>query len=167
VAAAVAAGLAAAVAAYLVAARDPAVGPWRWLPENRAERARVAAERQARADRAEAIRAAVGPRARVIELTEGYGYPLQFHGWLRTLKWPSIIDRFYLAEAGGGPFSAEALLAHMTAGGWELFVVTDFEEWDAQPDLRAALARYGPPREPAPGILIYDLRPGPRPAGTP
>lgn len=158
--AAVAAGLAAAVAGYLAATPDPDVGPWRWTPEARAELEARAARRRARAETAAAVVAAVGPRAHVIELTEGYGYPLQYHGWLRTLKWPSAADRFYLTAAGGEPpFSADAYFRHMTASGeWQFFVVADNEEWGRQPDLRAVLEARGPPWVEQPGLLIYDLR---------
>jgi hypothetical protein len=102
----------------------------------------------------------------VIELTEGYGYPLRYHGWMQPFPWPTTGSRFYLEQVRGRPFAADEYLRELTAGGaWRHFVVTDRDEWDRQPDLRAALARYGPPREPTPGVLIFDLRPPPGPDG--
>ncbi|MBX9627868.1 MAG: hypothetical protein K2X82_28980 [Gemmataceae bacterium] len=154
-------GLMAAVAVYLVATRNPTIGPWRWLPENRAALERATDERQVLAEQAAAVRAAVGSGAPVIELAEGYGYPLRYDGWADAVSWPRLAGRVYMAEAAGRPFSVDEVLRGLLADGRRrYFVVTDWYEWEGQPDLQAALAGYGPPREPAPGVLIFDLRPG-------
>ena len=150
----------AGVAGYLLATRQSNVGPWRWLPERRAEYERVSVDRRSQAERAAEIVAVVGHGTRVIELTPGYGYPLQFDGWVRTLKWPSIEDRPYLQHAGAisQTFSAEEYLGRMVRGGsLRYFVVSDMEEWAQQPDLQAVLAKFGPPLVSNAVLVIFDL----------
>lgn len=151
----------ATVVCYLIGTRDPDIGPWRWLPAERERLARETAVRRARAERAEAVRAAVGAGTPIIELTEGYGYPLRFHGWVDAVSWPTAGSQFYMEQVSGGTwkFSAEAYLAELTRSDRPYFVVAHTAEWEKQTPLRAALARYGPPREPMPGVLIFDLRP--------
>ena len=148
---------------YVVVTGKPDIGPWRWLPANRERLARAAAVRQVRAERAEAVRDFVGPGTPVIELTEGYGYPLRFYGWVDAVSWPTSGSQFYMEQVAGGEwkFSADAFLADLTKSGPSHFVVAYPAEWAEQAPLRAALARYGPPKEPVPGVLIYTLRPQP------
>ncbi|HYH68469.1 MAG TPA: glycosyltransferase family 39 protein [Urbifossiella sp.] len=150
----------AAVVGYLIVTRDPDIGPWRWLPAERERLARETAVRRARAVQAEAVRAAVGAGTPVIELTEGYGYPLRFHGWVDAVSWPTAGSQFYMEQAAGGTwkFSAEAYLAELTRTDRPYFVVAHADQWEKQTPLRAVLARYGPPNEPVPGVLIFTLR---------
>jgi hypothetical protein len=156
-----AAFLAGSMLMTLVVSPDADIGPFRCLPENR-ERIRLEAdERHRHAVRAEAIGRITGVRDRVVELTEVYGFPLRFHGWVQTIRWPSIAERDYMHLSGAisGEFSAEAYLRHIVRdanGRW--FVVTDFVEWNRQPDLKAALASFGEPISPVDGVLIFDLR---------
>lgn len=152
--------LACGVVGYLAATTCSHLGPPRWFPAKQAERAASRRERQLQAEQATAVRAAVGP-ARVLELTRGYGYPLRFHGWLLTRKWPSFNDRRFIVEAGGtpAPFAARTYLGQLLAVQREdFFVVTDLDEWEKQPDLQEALAEYGPPVVARPDLIVYDLR---------
>jgi hypothetical protein len=156
-----AAGLTAGLVAYLIVTRNPTIGPWRWGPETRAGLTREADRVRIQAEHAVAVRSAVGANAPVAGLTEGFGYPLRFHGWVRTVAWPTLDNQFYMAQASGGSggFLAEAQLREwITAGIARYFVVTDLDEWNRQPALQAALARYGRPLSPLPGLLIFDLR---------
>jgi len=154
--------LAMGVAGCLVFTRDAEIGPFRWLPENRAAAARNVEERHQRARRAEVIRGIVGVRKRVVELTEQYGYPLRFHGWAQTVRWPTIEERDYMARVGATPpeFSAQDYLRQIIRDvACRYLVVTDMHEWDRQPDLRIALAAFGDPIIPCAGVMIFDLMP--------
>jgi len=150
------------LALYLVATRKSDLGPWRYAPERRARLDVTAARHNDQIEKAKIIREVVGVESPIIELTDVYGYPLMFYAGLEVLKWPSLDDQFYNAQVVGGNatlFSAEETLRQMNPDGhWKFFVITDLEEWNLQPKLQAALRRYGPPREPGVGVLIFDLR---------
>ncbi len=154
--------LTAILALYLVATRKSDLGPWRYVPERRARLDAATARHRDQIAKAKIIREAVGGESPILELTDVYGYPLMFYAGLEVLKWPSLDDQFYNAHVAGGdatPFSAEDTLRQMNPDGhWKFFAITDLEEWNRQPQLQAALRRYGPPREPAAGVLIFDLR---------
>jgi hypothetical protein len=160
-----AAVLALVAATSLVWRPEPFIGPWRWLPENGEQLQSARMERERRAARSEAAGRIVGPNDRTIELTEVYGYPLRYHGWVQTARWPSIEERGYMRLAGAIPehFDAAAYLQQLigdTNARW--FIVTDLAEWKRQPDLQSALSRFGPPDASVEGALIFDLRRGPR-----
>lgn len=149
-----------AVAAYLRLSRSPVVGPWRYAPAVRAAVAGVEAEQAGRAGLYREAAAATGPGAKVVAVTEEYGYPLEYHTGLRPLAWPRAVDLPAMTRAGmlPAPFAAADYLAGLAARGYTFAVVTDFAELDRQPDLRAALAA-GRVVLDRPGLLVVDLRP--------
>ncbi|MBX9584633.1 MAG: hypothetical protein K2X87_30390 [Gemmataceae bacterium] len=109
----------------------------------------------------DAARAAVGPGARVVAVTEDYGLPFEYRTSLPVAFWPRAADIPAMTRAGilPLPFTPDGDLAKLAADGYTFAVVTDFAEWDRQPDLRAALARRGRVVLDRPGLLVFDLRP--------
>jgi hypothetical protein len=103
----------------------------------------------------------VGPGAKVVAVTEDYGLPLEYETWLRVAYWPRRADIPIMRRAGVLPvgFTADSYLAAIVADGCEFAVVTDFAEYESQPELRAALANRGRLVASAPGLLVFDLRP--------
>jgi hypothetical protein len=132
------------------------VEPWRYP---RVVRTTDTGDRRTAYERARQV---VGPGAKVVAVTEDYGLPLEAQTWLRVCFWPRRVDTPVMIRAGVLPmdFTADGYLAGLVADGCEFAVVTDFAEYDAQPELRAALARRGRLVASAPGLLVYDLRPG-------
>lgn len=144
-------------ATWLHVERNPAVGPYRWMPENRAALERDAEVRARQAAQAEAVRPFIDPGETVIELTEGYGYPLRYYGRVQTTRWPGVEEREYMALAGATSqaFSTEEYLHQLVRDlSSRHFVVTDWNEWRRQPELQAALAGWNR-IEPHEGVAIF------------
>jgi len=95
--------------------------------------------------------------SRVIALTQAYGYPLAYYGWVQVSVWLDESD-LELRELAGR--TAQELEQHRLnlVEGKEFFVITDLEEYENQPDLQELLAQY-PIFADGAGYLIYDLRP--------
>ena len=109
------------------------------------------------------VRELVRPGARVLAVTEHYGYPLEYDAWVPVCFWLTRADAPIMVRAGvlPSPFTADGYLRHLIADrGCEFAVVTDLAEYDGQPELRAALARRGRLVRSSPGLLVFDLRPG-------
>jgi hypothetical protein len=125
-----------------------------------APRADVAAARQQRDANYRTAREVVGPGANVIALTEEHGYPLEMQTWLRVVSWPPRHDIPIMVRAGVLPagFTPDSHVANHVADGCTFAVVTDFAEFDRQPELRAALEKRGRLVVNEPGLLVYDLR---------
>lgn len=89
----------------------------------------------------------------VVGLVEDYGSALEYYGYRTIPTWPYTGDTKYLL---GGEMNIEKLFRNFSSKK-DLFLVTDFEELDRQPALKAILKKY-PILESGDGFTIYDLR---------
>ena len=94
--------------------------------------------------------------ARVIALTQDYGAPLEYWGWRRFETWPYTGDAAY-ANIRGGVFSFDELFERY-ASRMNFFLVTDFDEFSRQPELRERLFSSYPISREGDDYLIFDLR---------
>ena len=149
-----------AFAGYLRGTRQYYLGPWRFTPIMQTVLADLAAKRQARDANYRVVREAVGPGAKVIAMTEDYGYPLEMEAWLRVAFWPPHYDIPIMVRAGLMPagFTHDAHVAKLSADGCEFAVITDFVEFAAQPELQASLEKRGRLIVNTPTLRVYDLR---------
>jgi len=149
-----------AFAGYLRVTRQYYFGPWRCTPIMRTVLDDLAAARQQRDANYRTVRELVGPGAKVIAVTEDYGYPLEMVAWLRVQCWPPQHDIAIMLRSGVLPagFTHDSHVAKYIAEGCEFAVITDFVEFNKQPELRAALEQRGRLAVNEPGLLVYDLR---------
>jgi 4-amino-4-deoxy-L-arabinose transferase-like glycosyltransferase len=94
--------------------------------------------------------------ARVIALTQDYGSRLQYWGWRTVSTWPYTGDVGY-ANIRGGVFSFDDLF-NRYASKMSYFLVTDFDEFDKQPELKQRLVHFYPVYAQGDGYVIFDLK---------
>ena len=93
----------------------------------------------------------------MVALTHAYGSRLQYYAWINVGFWPGTADIELAAYAGGGEFDFEQEFATRTHGA-RYFLITNFAEFDRQPELKEHLyAKYAVYAE-GEGFLIFDLR---------
>ena len=92
---------------------------------------------------------------RVVALAEDYGSRLEYWGWRNVSNWPYVGDLNY-ASLRGGDFSFEELFADYSSKR-DFFLVTDFDELNKQPLLKARLSSY-PVYARGDRYIIYELR---------
>jgi hypothetical protein len=93
---------------------------------------------------------------RVIALTQDYGSRLQYWGWRTASTWPYVGDVGY-ANIRGGVFSFDDLFNRYSSK-MQYFLVTDFDEFNRQPELKARLVNVYPVSFQGDGYLIFDLK---------
>ncbi len=93
---------------------------------------------------------------KVVALTEDYGYRLNYWGWLNVTHFPSAGDLWY-QEKRGDPQSFAQVFEKNTKNR-AFFLITDFEEWNLQDDLRAYLTENYRLYAEDDAYLIFDLR---------
>ncbi len=94
--------------------------------------------------------------ARVIALTQNYGSRLEYWGWRRFSAWPYTGDTAY-TNIRGGVFSFDDLFERHSSK-MSYFLVTDFDEFDRQPQLKERLYHFYPVLVEEDGYLIFDLK---------
>jgi hypothetical protein len=92
----------------------------------------------------------------VVSITPNYGYRLSYWGWKQTINWKSVGD-FTMREMAGVEVDREAEFEKATENS-DLFLITDFEEFNQQPDVKQFLMESYSIFEEGDGYLIYDLR---------
>jgi hypothetical protein len=92
----------------------------------------------------------------VVSITPDYGYRLDYWGWKPTANWLSDGD-FVMRELAGIDLDKAALFAESIQGR-DLFLITDFDEFDRQPDVKDILSDTYPIYDLGEGYLIFDLR---------
>ncbi|HUF39908.1 MAG TPA: glycosyltransferase family 39 protein [Anaerolineales bacterium] len=98
------------------------------------------------------------PDAQVIALARAYGYPLAYYGWVTARTWPTGADLDLRTLAGLD--EAEIVSRHFsTLAGADYFIVTQFSEFDRQPDLQAYLSQHAEIHLEGDGFVIYALNP--------
>jgi hypothetical protein len=98
----------------------------------------------------------LGAETPVVALTQDYGSRLQYWGLMTAAVWPYAGDINY-ADLRGGRFSFENLFKNYASDG-QFFVVTDFDEFERQPELRERLINFYPVYAEGNDYLIFDLR---------
>lgn len=93
---------------------------------------------------------------RVIALTQNYGSRLEYWGWRGSVNWPYLGDAGY-ANIRGGVFSFDDLFNRYSSK-MTYFLVTDFDEFDRQPELKERLFSFYPVASEGDGYLIFDLK---------
>jgi hypothetical protein len=93
---------------------------------------------------------------RVLALTQDYGSRLQYWGWRTASTWPYVGDVGY-ANIRGGVFSFDDLFNRYSSK-MQYFLVTDFDEFNRQPELKARLVNTYPVSFQGEGYLIFDLK---------
>lgn len=92
----------------------------------------------------------------LVTITPDYGYRLAYWGWKQSLNWLSVGD-FNLRALAGNELDQDELFLQAIENR-ELFLVTDFAEFDRQPEVQQFLSENFPIFEEGQGYLIYDLR---------
>ncbi len=95
-------------------------------------------------------------QTRVIALTQDYGSRLQYWGWRTASTWPYTGDVGY-ANMRGGVFSFDDLFNKYSSK-MRYFLVTDFDEFNRQPELKERLVSSYPVSFQGDGYLIFDLK---------
>jgi len=93
---------------------------------------------------------------RIVALTQDYGSRLEYWGWRGSVNWPYLGDAGY-ANLRSGVLSFDDLFNHY-APKMSYFLVTDFEEFDRQPQLKERLFTFYPVSSEGDGYLIFDLK---------
>lgn len=93
---------------------------------------------------------------RVVALTQDYGSRLQYWGWRTASTWPYVGDVGY-ANMRGGVFSFDDLFNQYSSK-MHYFLVTDFDEFNRQPELKERLISSYPVSFQGDGYLIFDLK---------
>jgi hypothetical protein len=95
-------------------------------------------------------------KERIVALTQDYGSRLEYWGWRNSVNWPHVGDAGF-ANLRGGLFSFDELFnRHSSKMGY--FLVTDFEEFNRQPELKERLFNSYPVYLEGDGYLVFDLR---------
>mgnify|MGYP003417242169 CR=1 FL=1 len=93
---------------------------------------------------------------RVIALTQDYGSRLEYWGWRSFASWPYVGDAGY-ANIRAGVFTFDDLFNRYSSK-MSYFLVTDFEEFDKQSQLKERLFNSYPVYLEGDGYLIFDLK---------
>ena len=100
---------------------------------------------------------AIPPNSPFIALTADYGMRLRYYGWrIMSASWPNSSDLNLFALAGNDPINYENYFNEV-ADGMDYFVITAFNELDAQPALRDLLTNHYQLYSEGDGYIIYDL----------
>ena len=100
---------------------------------------------------------AIPVNGRFIALTSDYGMRLRYYGWrIMSASWPNSADLNLFALAGNDPLNYQTYFEEQTQG-MDYFVVTAFNELEAQPELRSLLSDNYELFSEGDGYRIYDL----------
>jgi len=99
------------------------------------------------------IGVAIPVDAKVIGLTQDYGYRLMFFGWRKVTLWPYTTD---LAEVRNGNVDFSKRFGELTDGK-DYFLVTSFNQLDKQPALKKILDAL-PIASKGDGYILYNLK---------
>ncbi|MBL8100360.1 MAG: glycosyltransferase family 39 protein [Anaerolineales bacterium] len=96
---------------------------------------------------------AIPANAKVIALTQDYGYRLMMYGWRKVNLWPLATE----LSATRNPDKDNAAKFDDITAGMDYFLVTAFGQLEKQPDLKKILDSY-PIAIEGDGYVLYDLR---------
>ncbi len=92
---------------------------------------------------------------RILGLTQEYGFPLAYYGWRKVTIWPILGER-QLAAMRGEPKAFEDYFQKKSKD-MGYFLVTAFNQFNQQPDLKEYLYQNYPVFAEGDGYLIFDL----------
>jgi len=98
----------------------------------------------------------LGRTSSVVGLTQDYGNRLAYWGWKITEQWPTTGDQ-NLRELAGKAKTFDEIFAERV-GGKQYFLVTNFNQFDSQPDLKEKLFDNYPVLEQTSDYIIFDLQ---------
>jgi hypothetical protein len=98
----------------------------------------------------------LGRSSSVIGLTQDYGNRLAYWGWKITEQWPTTGDQ-NLRELAGKAKTFDEIFADRVEGK-EYFVITNFKQFDSQPELKDKLFNTYSVLEQGPDYIIFDLQ---------
>jgi hypothetical protein len=88
----------------------------------------------------------IGHQPGAIALTTDYGYPLAYYGWQNTDTWPASVNIDNFDET-----------FNRLTGNKTYFLITDFNEYDRQPELKKRLNENYPVLAQEKGYIVFDL----------
>lgn len=97
----------------------------------------------------------LGHTTPVLGLTQDYGNRLAYWGWQRLDEWPTTGDQD-LRELAGRARSFDDMFDERILGK-QYFVVTNFKQFESQPDLKDKLFKTYPVLDQSPDYIIFDL----------
>ncbi len=98
------------------------------------------------------------PAGNIIALTQDYGYRMSYYGWRLVQLWPTTADFALDAiRTGEDPTNSYTDAFAEYTQRYSYFLVTDFDQLDAQPVLGDILYDHYPVTE-GDGYLLFDLR---------
>lgn len=97
---------------------------------------------------------AIPADAKVIGLTQDYGFRQMYYGWRKIKLWPYSTE---LARLRNGRVDFSSSFSALTEGR-DYFLVTEFDQLDKQPSLKILLDAY-PIKIKGDGYVVYDLNP--------
>lgn len=92
---------------------------------------------------------------KILALTQDYGYRLMYYGWRKVILWPNQ-GELTLADLRGNSKEFDNLFAKRIEGK-NYFLITAFNQFDKQPNLKKMLNQHYPVYAQGTGYLIYDL----------
>jgi hypothetical protein len=98
----------------------------------------------------------LGRTSSVVGLTQDYGNRLAYWGWKITEQWPTTGDQ-NLRELAGKAKTFDEIFAERIEGK-QYFVITNFNQFDSQPDLKDKLFSTYPIVEQNSEYIIFDLQ---------
>ena len=98
----------------------------------------------------------LGRSSQVVGLTQDYGNRLAYWGWKITEQWPTVGDQ-NLRELAGKAKSFDEIFAERVEGK-DYFLVTNFNQFDRQPELKEKLFNDYPVLEQTSDYIIFDLK---------
>ncbi len=98
----------------------------------------------------------IPPGKSVIALTRAYGAPLAYYGWVNSALWLSAADAELRALDGQTAADIESKRA-ASLEGKDLFLVTNFNEFNKQPSLKELLNTGYEIYDEGDGYIIFDL----------
>ncbi len=94
----------------------------------------------------------------IIALTHDSGKRIKYYGWRDVALWPSASDLTLTTDRGGNTDTNFDHFFSTTTAGMDYFLVTQFGEFDAQPQLKSMLNDHYPMIAKGDGYVLYDLR---------
>jgi len=98
----------------------------------------------------------LGHTTPVLVLTQDYGNRLAYWGWQRLEEWPTTGDQG-LRELAGKARSFEEMFDERIVGK-QYFLITNFNQFDSQPELKDKLFNTYPIVEQSENYIIFDLQ---------
>ncbi len=98
----------------------------------------------------------LGHDSQVLAITQDYGYRLEYWGWLTPTNWMNSGD-FMVRELAGQEFDRAKLFKEQVEGK-DYFLVTAFDEFDAQAEFKQMMNDNFPVLDKTDDYIIYDLK---------